>query len=95
VLAVKSALDQYEQQFRGAEAALYRQNSGSIRVRVIDDRFAGMPKSRRHDLAWQFLADRVGDEAMSEVSLLLLLPRSELGSSLMNVEFEHPTDSRL
>lgn len=95
VLALKSALDVYEQQFAGADASLYRQNPASVRIRIIDDRFAGMGRSRRHDRAWSFLANRLSADLMSEVSLLLLLTKSELGTSLMNLEFEDPIKSGL
>ena len=49
VQSIKEGLDAYEAQRPGAEAAVYRQNNASVRVRVIDRRFEGMPKSRRHD----------------------------------------------
>lgn len=41
VQALKTALDAYETAHPGAKAALYRYNPGSIRVRVIDQRFRG------------------------------------------------------
>ena len=55
VQALKDALDAYEAAHLGAEATLYRQNVASIRLRVIDRRFEGMTKSRRHADVWQFL----------------------------------------
>lgn len=93
--AIAAALEEYEQTHGGAEAAVYRQNPGAIRVRIIDDRFAGMPRSRRHDDVWEFLEKRLGEDAVSEISSLLLLPRGELRSSLANPEFEDPTPSTL
>jgi hypothetical protein len=39
VQALKDALDGYEAEHPGAEAALYRHNPASIRLRVIDGRF--------------------------------------------------------
>ena len=92
---LKEALDAYEAQHAGAIAALYRQNNASIRVRVIDRRFKGMPKSRRHGDVWKFLAARVPEDTLSEVSVLLAVAPAELGTSLMNLEFEDPTASRL
>ena len=94
VKAILAALNDYERQFAGSHAAVYRQNPGTIRVRIIDDRFAGMSKSRRHDDVWEYLRHRVGDDLMSEVSALLLLPSAELRSSLANLEFEDPVPSR-
>lgn len=95
VLALKGALDAFETQFPGSVAELYRQNSGSIRVRIIDDRYAGTTRSRRHDQAWRYLATKVDEETMSEISLLLLMSTTELSSSLMNLEFMNPTSSKL
>ena len=95
VLKLKSALDAYERQFVGAEASIYRQNPASVRVRIIDDRVKAMSRSRRHDELWQFLAEQVGDDVMGEVSMLLVLPHSELRSSLSNLEFEDPMPSRV
>src|SRR3712207_4133715 len=95
VQSIKDALDAYEAAHQGAEAALYRQNSASVRVRVIDRRFEGMAKSRRHDDVWQFLAARVPEDAMADVSVVLTLAPAELGMSFANFEFEQPMPSRL
>ncbi|RMF75817.1 MAG: hypothetical protein D6744_13025 [Planctomycetota bacterium] len=92
---LKAALDAYEEAHPGAEAALYRQNSASIRLRVIDRRFEGMTKSRRHAYVWDFLASRVPEDTLSDVSLVLAIPPAELKTSLMNLEFEDPTQSGL
>lgn len=95
VQGIKEALDAYEDSHPGAEAAVYRQNSAAVRVRVIDRRFEGMAKSRRHDDVWQFLAARVPEDALADVSLMLTLAPAELGTSFANFEFEQPTPSRL
>lgn len=94
VEALKDALDAYEVEHPDAEASLYRQNSASIRIRVIDRRFEGMTKSRRHDDIWDFLASRVPEETLSDVSLVLGIAPAELRASLINLEFEDPTPSR-
>src|SRR5579884_219008 len=90
VQVLKAALDAYEAQHHGAEASLYRNNPASIRLRVIDGRFEGMSRSRRHGDVWDFLAARVNDEALADVSQLLTLAPSELKNSLANLEFEDP-----
>jgi hypothetical protein len=95
VRSLKEALDAYETAYPGAEAALYRQNSASVRVRVIDRRFEGMTKSRRHAHVWDFLAARVPEDALADVSVVLALPPAELGTSFANFEFEQPMPSRL
>lgn len=89
------ALIAYEQEFSGSDASLYRQNPGSIRIRIIDDRFGGMSRSRRHELVWKYLDQRVPEDVMSQVSTLLLIPTSELRSSLGNLEFDDPLPSHL
>jgi hypothetical protein len=93
VQVLRTALDAYETQNPGAEAALYRRNPGSIPVRVIDRRFEGMAKSRRHAHVWEFLAARAPEDAMAEISQLLTLAPGELGSSFANFEFEDPIPS--
>jgi stress-induced morphogen len=86
--AIRDALEAYKRQFPGSKGDAYRRNPGSIRVKIIDDRFAGMSKSRRHDEVWDFLGTRATEDNMAEVSSLVLLPTNELESSLANMEFE-------
>ena len=95
VSALQDALDKYEDKHPGADASLYRQNCASIRLRVIDPRFDGMTKSRRHAYVWEFLAKQVPKDTLSEVSLVLAVTREELGSSFANFEFDHPSRSQL
>jgi stress-induced morphogen len=93
VTLFKKALDSYEKENPEAKATVYRQNSASIRVRIIDDRFASMSKSERHDLVWDFLAHRLKEDVLQELSVLLLLAPSEQKSSFMNFEFNDPIPS--
>jgi stress-induced morphogen len=95
VEALKNALDAYEAEHVDAEAALYRSNPASIRLRVVDRRFEGMPKSRRHSQVWEFLAARVPEDTMAEISLLLPISPVELRNSFANFEFEDPIPSKL
>jgi stress-induced morphogen len=92
---VKSTLDEYERQFAGSEASLYRQNPASIRIRIVDDRFGGRSKGERHDEVWDFIASRLDQDEMQDISFLLPLTSAELDSSLINLEFDAPTPSRL
>ena len=89
------ALDAYEAAHPGAEAAIYRQNSASIRLRVIDRRFEGMTKSCRHAHVWEFLTTRVPEDTLADVSLVLTVAPAELRDSFANFEFERPIPSRL
>ena len=95
VQALKSALDAYEAEHPGTEAALYRHNPASIRLRVIDRRFEGMAKSRRHADVWEYLAGRVPEETLADVSLVLTVAPTELKNSFANFEFEDPVPSKL
>jgi hypothetical protein len=95
VESLKDALSAYEIEHPGAEASLYRQNSASIRLRVVDRRFEGISKSRRHADVWEFLAQRVPEDTLADVSLVLTLAPAELGSSFANFEFERPIPSHL
>ena len=95
VHALKAALDGYEQAHPGAVATLYRYNPASIRIRVLDRRFLGMSKSRRHAQMWEFLAERVPEDVMAEVSVILTLAPEEQATSMMNLEFEEPSRSEL
>ncbi len=90
VRALKSALDDYEGRHPGSEASLYRRNPASIRIRVVNPRFEGMSKSRRHSDLWEFVASRVPEDTLSDLSLVLTVAPAELRLSLANVEFEHP-----
>ena len=91
--SLKHALDLYEQQNPGAAAELYRQNKGSIRIRIVDDGFAHLSRAQRHDRVWDFLEKHVNDDVLQEISILLLLTHTEQASSFMNFEFEHPVPS--
>lgn len=91
--SLKAVLDEYERQHPGAVATLYEQNSASVRVRVVDPKFAALSKSQRHDQVWDFLAARLSDDLLQQISVLLLLTPAEQPSSIMNIEFDHPVPS--
>lgn len=95
VEALKDALDAYEREHLGAEASLYRHNPASIRIRVVDRRFEGMTKSRRHADVWDFLAAKVPDDTLADISLVLTVAPAELKNSLANLEFDDPIPSRV
>jgi hypothetical protein len=95
VQTLKNALEAYELAHGGAQAALYRHNPASIRLRVIDRRFEGMIKSRRHADVWEFLAARVPEDTLADVSLVLTVAPGELRTSFANFEFESPMASAL
>jgi stress-induced morphogen len=93
VRKLKTVLDEYERENPGAVATLYRQNTASVRIRIVDSRFAKMTKGDRHDKVWDYLTSRVDEDTMQEISVLLLLSQEEQNSSFMNFEFNDPIPS--
>ena len=92
--AIADALEQYEDRHPNARVEVYRQNSVSVRVRIVDTDFAGVSKADRHDTVWAFLQD-LPEEQQAEISLLLLLLPDETKMSFANDEFDNPVPSRL
>jgi hypothetical protein len=88
VQALRAALDAYESAHPGAVASLYRQAGGSVRLRVVDQRFAPMPKPRRHMDVWGFIEARAPEAALAEATLVLTVAPTELGTSAANAAFE-------
>lgn len=87
-----------EKEFERVEA--YRYNSVSIRVRVVDSRFVGMPPEKRDALVEAKLATLPQNTLDDVVNLLSLTPEEASGAvkhwrSLANHEFEDPTPSDL
>lgn len=91
---IREALHGYETDHPRARIDLYRQNSVSVRVRIIDPEFAGTSKSVRSQQAWKYL-DQVPEDVQSDISLLLLLAPDETKASMGNLEFDDPSPSRL
>lgn len=73
----------------------YRYNSASIRVRLVSERFSGLKRGQRFDLVYPLLKDNLPEDALLDITILLLLAPDEVEDSLMNREFERPTPSRL
>jgi stress-induced morphogen len=92
--AVRSALARYKSAHPRAETKAYRQNSVSLRVRIVDPDFAGVDKSERHNSVWRYL-DELPEDTQSQISVLLLLTPVEQKSSFANVEFDAPVPSAL
>ena len=79
----------------------YRQNSASIRVRVIDPRFEGLSLEKR-DAMVEPLLDELPPETQRDIVTLFTFAPSELAhgspsfrESLLNLEFEDPGRSQL
>lgn len=90
--AIVTALDQYQANHPGAEIEAYRQNSVSVRIRIVDPSFKGQSRAEREDDVWAAL-NQLPDETVAEVSLLLLLTPDEAKKSFANQEFDNPIPS--
>jgi hypothetical protein len=83
------------------QADSYRYNSASIRIRVIDERFEGMPRDKRDALVEEHI-DKLPPETQRDIVTLLTFAPSELSDSkrtfrefVLNTEFEDPSPSQL
>ena len=91
---IARALDEYAASHPEADVELYRQNSVSVRIRVIAPEFRGRGRAEREDELWQVL-DRLPEEVETEISLLLMLTPEEAKTSFANLEFDNPIPSSL
>jgi hypothetical protein len=92
LVSVKESLIDYETEHPHAQIDLYRQNSISVRIRVIDPGFVGLRKSDRHGLVWKYL-EKLPAEIQGDISMVVLLTPEEVNRSLANLEFEDPSPS--
>lgn len=91
--------DVLRQHFKRADA--YRYNSASIRIRVIDPRFEGMPREKRDAMVEPYL-DSLPPETQRDIVTLFTFAPSELEQTprtsreyLLNTEFDDPSPSIL
>jgi len=91
---IVAVLKAYQAEHDQARVDAYRQNSVSVRIRVIDPDFQGLEKSQRHAAVWRLL-EQLPEDIQADISMLVLLAPSETASSLANLEFEDPVPSRL
>ncbi len=86
---VIDALKGYEADHAQARIDLYRQNSVSVRIRIIDPSFQSLNRPERHSRVWHYL-EQLPEEIQSDISMLLLLTPDETKMSFANMEFEDP-----
>jgi stress-induced morphogen len=94
VQQIRDWLTEYEKAHPEANAEVYRQNSASIRIRIVDPRFAALDRVERHDQLRRELS-QLPEDVQQQISLLLLLPPAELRSSLASLDFDDPLPSTL
>ena len=91
---IADALEQYDQQHPQANIEAYRQNSVSVRIRILDPGFANKSRAQREEEVWAIL-NTLPDEVLAEISLLLLLTPGEAKQSFASSEFDDPIPSKL
>ena len=91
---VRGVLDEYAAAHRAARVDVQRQNSVSIRIRVVDPDFEGMDRVQRDDALWKLL-EPLPEDVQSQITMLLLLTPKEAKTSWAYLEFENPVPSKL
>ena len=77
-----------------AEVEAKRQNSVSLRIRVVDPRFKDQSFTQRDRMVRKVI-DKLPSGTQEDLTLVLLLAPEEMQGSLINADFEDPTLSRL
>ncbi len=85
---IKDALSRFQQ------VDAYRFNSASIRVRVVDEAFAGLAARDRYPLV-EPLLDTLPEATQIDIITLLMLARGELAMDLSNRDFEEEMPKNL
>lgn len=94
VQQIRDVLSRYENDHPNAQIEVRRQNSVSIRIRIVDPDFAGLDRVDREPAVWNVLKT-LPEEVFTNITMLLLLAPDETQGSLANQEFEDPIPSRL
>ena len=92
--AILTALGEYDKAHPRAEIEAYRQNSVSVRIRIKNSEFQGKSRAQREEEVWAVL-NKLPEEAIAEISLLLLLTPQEAKNSFASFEFDDPIPSKL
>ncbi len=91
---IAEVLKKYSAAHPRARIEVYRQNSVSVRIRILAAEFEGMSRAQREDELWN-LFQQLPEEVAAEISLLLLLTPQEAKNSIANFEFDNPIPSEL
>lgn len=93
--AIRHALEeQFKASHPQSEIQVKRQNSVSIRIRIIDPSFAGMDLVDRDREIWRML-ETLPARVQSQITMVLLLTPDEAADSFANLEFNLPIASKL
>lgn len=91
---IVNALREYEETHPEAEIEAYRQNSVSVRIRILNSEFAGKSRAQREEEVWAIL-NELPEEILADISLLLLLTPDEARNSFASFDFDDPIPSKL
>ena len=94
VQQVLDTLAEFKDSHPKAQIDARRQNSASIRVRIIDPDFEGMDWVDREPAVWKMLKT-LPEDIFTNITMLLLITPDEADSSLANIEFNDPIPSQL
>jgi stress-induced morphogen len=89
LMAIGAALDEYLAHHPSAQVVVYRRDSVSIRIRIVDPDFAHLNRVQRHHAIMPSLR-KLPEELRSDITVLLLLTPDEADGSFANMEFENP-----
>lgn len=91
---ILDVLASYKKSHPKAKIDVYRQNSASIRIRIIDPDFKGKDHVDRDSELWKIVSE-LPEEVQSQITFLLLLTPDETATSFANSDFESPLPSKL
>jgi stress-induced morphogen len=94
VQQVLDVLAAYDDPHPHARIEAYRQNSASIRIRILDPDFQGIDRIQREDTIWELLG-RLPEGLQSQITQIVLLTPDEASFSFASFEFENPLPSNL
>lgn len=94
VQRILAVLDRYAAEHPRARGTVYRYNSASIRIRILDPGFTNKSIPEREDMVWSLL-ETLPEATRSQITVLLLLTPEEAKKSLLSLEFDDPSPSRL
>jgi stress-induced morphogen len=91
---IRDALSEHMKAHPGAKIDVQRRNSVSIRIRIIDPDFKSLDLVQRDNQLWKIL-EKLPEDLLSRISLLLLMTPNEAKKSLANFEFDRHVSSSL
>lgn len=91
---LKTLVEDYGSQHPSAKVEVYRYNSASIRIRIIDPDFKGGDRVDREQAVWPII-ETLPEDDREQIMVLLLITPKEKKTSLMSLEFDNPEPSPL